>query len=666
MSDDRAVAALATRAGLEIRWTDASGVKRSVASETLKAVLKALELPADTAPDIAESDALLRREASSNPLLKVVRRGEATHLTDCRRAELILANGERRTVRLHRRPRGEAVFRAPREPGYHTLETDKRVIGLAVAPARCLTPRDVAPDRRLAGIAVQIYSLRGGTSGAFGDFRSLGSFAMRAGKLGLDAVMASPTHAGFGADVARYSPYSPSTRLFLDPLFADATLEGGAELRDSNRDALIDWGSAGEKKFTMLRAAFVRFRARRSRLDFEKFCRSGGERLLAHALFESLDRRFRSNGVSGFPNWPADFHSPAASGVAAFAHSAPGEVEFQLFVQWLTDRSAAAAQKAARRTMTIGIVADIAVGTNPEGSHAWSAPRELLRGLHVGAPPDVFNTRGQDWGLTTLSPRALISSGYAPFLATLRSAMRHAGGVRIDHAMGLQRLWVLPAGASPADGVYLRYPQRDLLNLVALESQLRRAIVIGEDLGTVPEGFRQDLAAAGVPGMQVLWFERDRAGGFTAPRKWRRSAAAMTTTHDLPTVAGWWSETDIDWQARTERLRGEETQERAERAADRNRLWSALKRAHCASGDAPLREAPEAAVRSALAFVGKTRCALAIAPAEDIAGDREQPNLPGTIDEHPNWRRRMRRRDLLRDKAARARLKAFLGDSHAT
>jgi len=223
--------------------------------------------------------------------------------------------------------------------------------------------------------------------------------------------------------------------------------------------------------------------------------------------------------------------------------------------------------------MSIGIITDIAVGMDPLGSHAWSAPDELLRDLHVGAPPDIFNTRGQDWGLTGFSPRALLSSGYNSFLATLRANMAHAGGVRIDHALGLRRLWVIPSGASPADGVYLHYPQRELLGLTALESQLNRAVVIGEDLGTVPEGFRDELVRAGVLGMQVLWFERDNRGGFISPGRWRRDAAAMTTTHDLPTIAGWWSGRDIDWQERLGQLRSPEKQQRSERAADRKLLW---------------------------------------------------------------------------------------------
>lgn len=521
-------------------------------------------------------------------------------------------------------------------------------------------------DRSLAGISAQIYALRGGTSGAFGDFAALGAFARKAGRWGFDAVMTSPTHALFGADHACFSPYAPSTRFFFNPVFADATLEGASPRADLNSSDPIDWPAAGIAKRLQLRSAYDHFRARSHRGNFERFCHRGGRRLLTHALFEALDLRFRAEGIREARRWPAAFRSPAASGVRAFAREAREQIEYQLFLQWLVARSADAAQKSARRTMAIGIIADIAVGIDPQGSHAWATPQELLCGLHVGAPPDIYSPQGQDWGLTALSPRALKASAYAPFVATLRAAMRHAGGVRIDHAMGLRRLWLVPAGAVASEGVYLRFPQRELLSLVALESQLHRAIVIGEDLGTVPDGFRDELAAAGVAGMQVLWFERDRAGRFLAPRKWRGDAVATTTTHDLPTVAGWWSERDIDWQARTRTLRKDEARQRGERAADRQRLWSAFKRAKCATGSAPAAQAADATIAAALRYVGRTRCKLAFAPIEDVAGDREQANLPGTVDEHPNWRRRLKTGDLLRDPSARARLQAFIAARRAT
>jgi 4-alpha-glucanotransferase len=345
--------------------------------------------------------------------------------------------------------------------------------------------------------------------------------------------------------------------------------------------------------------------------------------------------------------------------VRSYQRDAPEEYEFQLFLQWLSARSAIAAQKAARESMSIGVIADIAVGMNPHGSHAWSAPDELLRDLQVGAPPDIFNTRGQDWGLTTISPRALGNSGYSSFIATLRANMAYAGGVRIDHALGLRRLWVIPSGASPADGVYLHYPQQELLGIVALESQINRTIVIGEDLGTVPEGFRDEQSKRGALGMQVLWFERDQDGDFLSPERWRRDAVAMTTTHDLPTVAGWWSGTDIAWHARLDQLRAPELEVQAERKADRERLWLAFRDARCATGAAPAAAEPDAVVTAALRFIGKSRCDLAIAPIEDISGEREQPNLPGTICGHPNWRRRMKPGDLLRNEGVRAHLDAF-------
>ncbi|HLY06249.1 MAG TPA: 4-alpha-glucanotransferase [Rhizomicrobium sp.] len=660
MNDDVAVVALAREAGLAVEWTDAHGTPRTVGIETLRAVLAALDLPAGSKRDMKDSRARLRQEKNRTPPLTIVRAGEAVSLDGEKSAAIEAEDGTARTVRLRKSPDGRTSFRAPREPGYYRMESGGKETALAVAPARALSPQDIAGHGGLAGVSVQIYALRGGTSGGFGDFAALGSFARGAGRAGFHAVMASPTHALFGAGPARFSPYSPSTRLFLNPLFADQTLAGGPKLGEPHgEDPLIDWGTAAARKSRVLRQAFATFRRAGTQGRFETFCRDGGERLLAHALFETLDTHFRGRGIRGFRNWPAGFESPAGTKVADFAKHHRRDVEYQLFLQWLAARSAEAAQKNARSTMAIGIVADLAVGMDPQGSHAWSAPQELLSGLHVGAPPDIFNTQGQDWGLTTLSPRALPTLGFVPFIATLRAAMRHAGGVRIDHALGLRRLWVVPAGASASEGVYISYPEESLLRLIALESHRHRAVVVGEDLGTVPQGFRADLAEAGVLGMQVLWFERD-GGEFAKPSTWRREAMATTTTHDLPTVAGWWTERDIDWRKYLGHLQTREAQERAERGRDRARLWAALKAARCATGDMPAQESFEAAVEGALAYVGGTRCTLAFAPVEDLAADTEQPNLPGTIDEHPNWRRRMKKGDFLRDRAARQRMRAFL------
>jgi 4-alpha-glucanotransferase len=276
----------------------------------------------------------------------------------------------------------------------------------------------------------------------------------------------------------------------------------------------------------------------------------------------------------------------------------------------------------------------------------------VLRGLTVGAPPDIFNTKGQDWGLTNLSPHGLQDHGYSGFLATLRAAMRHAGGIRLDHAMGLQRLWVIPQGAGPADGVYLQYPIDALLGLIALESQRHRAMIIAEDLGTVPQGFREKLARTGILGMRVLWFERDAKGAFLPPLQWDGKAAALSTTHDLPTLSGWWSGRDLEWRKKLDQEAEPDTALR-QRQTDRKKLWHMLKKAGCARGPVP--QSPEAFADAAFAGLAATPGRLKLLPVEDFIGEKEQPNIPGTIDEHPNWRRRLKSAHPLSSPDARRR-----------
>jgi 4-alpha-glucanotransferase len=352
--------------------------------------------------------------------------------------------------------------------------------------------------------------------------------------------------------------------------------------------------------------------------------------------------------------------------VAAFGRERSREVTFHIFAQWVADHSLSVAQGRAREAgMAVGLIADLAVGTDPGGSHAWSRRADILSGLNIGAPPDLLQKHGQDWGVAAFSPRALRSSGYQPFLATLRAGLRHAGGLRIDHVMGLLRLWMVPHGDSAADGAYLRYPVGDLLGLIALESSRAGALIVGEDLGTVPEGFREALAGKGLMGMSVLWFERDEET-FSSPGTWSKAAMAMTSTHDLPTIAGWWSERDIDWQARrgavdevaacaspapqTQSCDGappasdaalDVASDRKARALDRHRLWRAFCEAGVAAGPAPPPTDTGPVVDAAAGFIAQSPSPLALAPIEDLLGLTEQINLPGDISLHPNWRRRL-------------------------
>jgi 4-alpha-glucanotransferase len=625
---DAALCDLAAQAGILVDWTDAAGEPKTVAPETLRQMLTALGLPCRTAGDLTESRRRLARQAADLPGLIVADAGKPVPLARSERgiAKLELENGKTRD--LEPRARGGRWELPPiAEAGYHRLAIDRRQTMIAVAPPRCFAVNDIS-RRPIWGLAAQIYGLRHDGDGGIGDFGGVVELARAAAPFGCDTLALSPIHALFGAHPERFAPYSPSSRSFLNPLHADPALVFGAEYikeaiataggRGGAGGALIDWPARAGEKHALFRALFAAM-ARSSALttDLVRYREAKGDALKRHAQFEARE--------------------------APRAHRAR-EIGYHIFLQWLAERSLAAAQSAARAAgMRIGLIADLAVGTDPGGSDAWSRRDEMLTGFAIGAPPDLFNPRGQNWGLTAFSPRAFVASGYAPFLDMLRAGMRHAGGIRIDHAMGLRRLWLVPEGASPAAGAYLNYPLEDLLRLIALESTRHRAIVIAEDLGTVPPGFSDRLNQAGILGMRILWFERDGAR-FLPPEKWRRAATAMTSTHDLPTVAGWWRGADIATKAKLglfDKPRGAAAA-RQERQRDRAELWRALKAGGSVRGKKPSPRESNPVVDGALRFVARTPSRLALIPLEDLVGEPAQPNLPGTIDEHPNWRRRQK------------------------
>jgi len=654
---DDAVRELAREAGIADAWIDAADQPQRASVETLRTILTALELPCATKSDIAESRTRLREQAGHARAFFTAMAGSVILLPDSPgedAAELVLENGDTQPVKLGSQ-KGDALVPPIETPGYHRLRLRNREITLAVAPARCVTVDDIAPGERLWGLGVQLYALRREGGDGFGDAAVLRELVAAAAPEGCDAIALSPTHSLFAADSTHYGPYSPSNRLFLNPLYADPAMTLGkdrvgglmAESVQRPSDALIDWPKAASSKYALLRRIWDDFSANDLRrgnglaADFLTFVHEGGTRLREHALFEALHAQWltRPDPKWSWRDWPAEWRAPTAPAAANFAAANPREIQLHMFLQWLAAESFAAAQNDARRSgMRIGLISDIAVGMNPGGSHAWSRPHDVLPDLSVGAPPDLLNARGQSWGLTAFSPRALFASGFEPFIATLRAAMRAAGGVRVDHVMGLARLWLVPRGASPTDGAYLSYPLDDLLRLTALESHRHRAIVIGEDLGTVESEFRARMAQAGIAGMDVLWFQRD-GKDFTPCAKWRRDAVAMTSTHDLPTVAGWWSGTDI--ATRGTLGLADEKSETKDRAQDRTALWDAFREADVVGGNPPPPSLPAAAVDAAIAFTAQSPSPLALIPIEDVLGLAEQPNLPGTIDEHPNWRRRL-------------------------
>lgn len=683
--NDEALRDLARRAGIAVEWHDYANRPHTVSPDSLRRLLEALGLPAGTRGDLAGSRRTLSRRATlaDLPPLLTATAGRPTRLdlgaADSLPARLILQRGEIRDLTLMP-ARGRLRIPAVQDIGYHRLQVGDREVVLAVAPAQCRTIDDVVPDARLWGIAAQVYALRSSGDAGIGDAAGVAQLAAAAGAQGADAICLSPLHALFSSDPARFAPYSPSSRLFLNPLhaapalvFGDAMVaqaieEAGLQENFARGEAaaLIDWPASAEAKFLLLQTLFEDFLRGPEfegvlGADFARFRADGGDLLRQHAIFEALQAEQAPE--HDWRRWPVDQRDPGSAAVAAFAAAHAGEVLFHEFLQWVTDRSIAAAQARAREAgMRIGLICDLAVGMDAAGSHAWSRQRDILLGLAIGAPPDLFNPRGQGWGLTGFSPRALQDGGFVPFIATLRAVLRHAGGVRIDHAMGLSRLWLIPDGADPAEGAYLTYPLTDLLRLLALESARHNAVVVGEDLGTVPEGFRETLEQSGVHGMRVLWFEGDAQSGFSAAQDWDRSGLAMTTTHDLPTVAGWWRGADITLRDRCGRLGAgvKVEDELAARAQDRAALWRRFVADGVAEGDPPPPEQPQRVVDAALAFVGRTQSPLCLLPIEDILGQEEQPNLPGTVNEHPNWRRRLpgTADSLLRGEAAAARVAA--------
>lgn len=626
---------LAKRAGIAVKWQHASGEAKTVSQDVQRAILEKLGHPAGSNAAIRES--YQRLAPSSSPdALTVLRPGARFNSS----AKAIAFRAEDGSVTEAVPDSG--LVTVPKTPGYYTVEPSGEKVAVVPRSAFGLG------RARLWAVATQLYALRGGGAAGFGDFGALAEFSRKAGSQGASAVAISPVHALFGGAPDHISPYAPSSRLYLNPLYAPAP-----EGMPDTPGALIDWQAAAKAKTEVLFRAFQNIS---DSPELDAFIQDGGTRLLDHARFEVLDARYRRAGVMGWRQWPEKHRDSSSDAVKALT-SDDKDVRFQLFLQWQAAKGLQAAQAAAVGAgMKVGLITDMAVGMDPSGSHAWSVSGEVLQGLSIGAPPDIYNPAGQNWGLTGFSPRGLRSGGYAGFIGTLRAAMRHAGGIRLDHAMGLQRLWVVPDGASASDGAYLHYPFAELLGLLTLESQRNQAIVVAEDLGTVPTGFRERISRAGLLGMRVLWFERGSKGAFLPPKRWDGQAAALSTTHDLPTLAGWWTSHDIAWREKLGASPATLKAERKTRGQERKQLWETLQKSGCAAGGAPRPSNPGKFADAAFASLAKTPCPIVLIPVEDFIGETEQPNIPGTIDEHPNWRRRLTSKTPLSSTEAQRRI----------
>jgi glycogen operon protein len=663
LADDSALLGqLARAAGIATSWHAISGTLHLVPQETLRALLGALGLPAGNAAEMRDSVAKLSAPRAM-PQSHTLRDGTLPIALADRPVMLRITAEDGRVVRLDVPPDAGATQRLLRADGSHAAQrlvplpalppgrhrvvdeaTPDALCHLLVAPPRCHLPADIAAGARRFGVAAQLYALRRAEDQGVGDFTALAELARLSDREGAALLGLSPPHALFPTDRGRASPYQPSDRRFLDPIFLDvAELPLVGDL-PSVRDALaahapvfaalraqdsVDHAAVAEAKLAVLRAAWNSLPMRHPAQDaLTRFRQEGGAALDHFCIWNVLAAH---HGTSDSRAWPDALRASDGAGVAAFAKAHENAIGFVAFQQMLAD-----AQLGAAGAAGAGLYRDLAVGAAPDGAEAWSGEMRVLPGFSIGAPPDPFSAEGQVWGLPPPDPRAGAADGHAGFARLIRANMRHAAALRVDHVLGLRRLFLVPEGARGSEGAYLAQPFDDLLADLALESTRARCVVVGEDLGTVPEGMGEALREADVLSYRVLWFER-QGPGFVPPARWPARAAACVATHDLPTLAGFWSGADMTERAALGLLDAHAAEARA---ADKRALMQALRDAGLFEGDAeaPMTDAMAAAIH---ALVASTPSSLMLVQAEDLAGAEVAVNLPGTDQERPNWRARL-------------------------
>ena len=508
------------------------------------------------------------------------------------------------------------------------------------------TPLIVAPPRAFDGdfdrcwlLAVQLYGIRSARNWGIGDFTDLEGLLELASRLGADGVGLNPLHALFDDRPGDCSPYSPNSRLFLNPLYIDveklpefqssAFAESSDTIVRLRQSDIVDYAAVAELKWRGLRSAFEAFKTNPSceRLAaFSKFRNERGAMLSRFACFEVLRHKFNRP----WWEWPAEWQQPDDARSAAL-HAGPdsAEIEFVKFVQWSADQQLQSCRdRAARLGMKVGLYLDVAVGVQSDGFDAWKEQGAISRHLSVGAPPDALNTAGQNWGLAGFNAAGLEIQSFEPYREMLRASMRHAGAIRLDHVLGLKRLYLVPHGFAADNGVYVKMPFEALLAATAQESMAHRCVVIGEDLGTVPEGFREQMAEWGIWSYQVMMFERDNHGSFRGVDYYTSNALVTFNTHDLSTYAGWRCFSDLALKRSLGIDPGESDDARWHALA----MLTDVLRHHSIDRDD---------LYAVAGFLARTKSRLLAISLEDLLGVIDQPNIPGTVDEHPNWRRRL-------------------------
>ena len=692
---------LANEYGIALSYTDGVGTMRRTASDTLSLILTAMGIRADSRETITQSLAEARRNTPRKLVKEVVVISEGDH-TPSLQAVIPLGAHQLQDVSLswtimdeHDVPqtfscRGSSCqvientvieqvpyvhvrfrLQTSLSMGYYWVSLSVSIANdsltgksfLIVAPRQSYIPK--SPSRSF-GVSVQLYNLRTTKNWGIGDFRDLKDLLTWAAKdLKAITVGISPLHDPAAGVI---SPYSPSTRLFFNPLFLD--IEAIQEFRSTSviqrrfrsqrfqkslatlrASSLVQYDRVRALKVDMLERVYRAFqeqhvRSRTSRFRvFENYCRTRGESLERYCLFQVLSERF---GTSVWRQWPAEYRVPHSQQVGDFLQTCQNRLQYFQYVQWQCEEQLEGlVRKAKRLKLAYTLYHDLPVGVHPDGADAWMFQEELALGITLGAPPDSFNLQGQNWGLTAPVPRLMRAAGYRFFIESIRRNMRYGGMLRIDHALGLFRIFVIPQGHTGETGTYIKMPVDEILAILAIESVKSQVMIVGEDLGAVTPEIRTRLTSAGLLSYRLMPFEKTRTGKFRTPKQYPKQAMVSFTTHDLPTLIGYWAGRDIEIKLKANLYRTDQQIEQDLEARRNDRV--AFIQALVKEGLLPkktLKHIPEEAsfafVKAAYIYLARTPCRILMIPLEDLLGEFEAPNLPGAaMGTYPSWQLRL-------------------------
>ena len=707
MHDINLIDALAELCGIPGHYADAAGNRVTIETEFKINALNAMGFNTSSELEIQASiDNLLRKQWSLLvPLVHVAHIGQSFTLpiqvdeqqrNDTLAGEIVLEDSG--LIPLHidlaaltaidhlnldDKERVRLIYPLPDDlpEGYHQLSltngSHQQQCRLIVAPPTCYEPGILSSEQpgateKVWGASIQLYTLRSENNWGIGDFSDLKQLATHLGRQGADIIGLNPIHSLYIENPLHCSPYSPSSRNFINPLYIDVTAipafhesptieqavarkEFQQKLQNARDSSQVEYDQVAELKLSVLHMIFDHFekndyahQSYRS-ADFGHFCEEKGKDLSMQATYEALFEHFRANDMNnwGWNCWPSDYHDPQSSFVTAFAKEAKKRIRFYMFLQWLAELQLAEAQQAAVNAgMRVGIYRDLAVGVDRGGADVWAHRNAYVLNASVGAPPDTVAPQGQNWGLPPFNPVQLHEQAYQPFIAMINANMSHCGALRIDHVMGILRLWWCPPDSGADEGVYVTYPLQDLLGIIKLESQRRKCLIFGEDLGTVPAEIESALPQAHCYSNEVVLFSRIN-DHFLVPENFKKRALTCVSNHDIPTLKAWWNCNDLDLRHQLGIYDYERTErEKIARHSDKLALLKTLQYI----GEMPHGINPDDITTLAYSrdlmekihyYLGKTASKIVVIQLEDLLQLDTPVNVPGTSSEYRNWSRKL-------------------------